>query len=212
MELFEAIHNRRTIRKFTADRPTKNDLEIILDAARMAPSAHNKQMWHFIVISNSELKEQLSHFVAEKYDEISSYTNDEEDLKKVKYSKGYATFFNRAPIVIAVLMTPFTNTTEKLVRSMGANEQEMMRLRPKPELQSIGAAIQNMSLAAYALGYGTCWMTAPVMAYKEMEKLLEVNEPEQLVALVCLGKSDNGHSDLALKNKKKLEEIVTYID
>lgn len=212
MELIEAIHNRRTIRKFKADKPTKNELEIILDAARMAPSAHNKQMWHFVVISKTELKDQLSHLVAEKYDEISSYTDDEEDLKKIKYSKAYATFFNQAPVVIAVLMTPFTNTVEKLIRSKGANEEEMLRLRPKPELQSIGAAIQNINLAAYALGYGTCWMTAPVMAYKEMEKILEIKEPEQLVALVCLGKSDNGHSDLALKNKKTLEEIVTYID
>lgn len=212
MELFDAIHNRRTIRKFKADIPSKDELKTILDAARMAPSAHNKQMWHFVVVSNTQLKDQLSVAVAEKYDEIASYTSDEDDLKKIKYSKGYATFFNRAPIVIAVLMTPFTNTTEKLVRANGADEEEMLRLRPRPDLQSIGAAIQNLSLAAYSLGYGTCWMTAPVMAYKELENLLDVNEPHQLVALVCLGKSDNGHSELALKNKKSLDEIVTYID
>ncbi|MGD9580745.1 MAG: nitroreductase family protein [Vampirovibrionia bacterium] len=212
MELFDALLNRRTIRKFKPDMPSKEEIEQILDAARMAPSAHNKQMWQFIVITNQHYKDQLSLVVASAYDKIISLTDDEEEIKKIKYSKGYATFFNRAPVVIAVLMDPFQNTVETLLRRKNYLETEIKRIRPAPDLQSIGAAVENLSLAAYGLGYGTCWMTAPIVAYEEIEEILSVDDSNQVVAMVCLGKSDNGHSELALKNKKSLEDIVTYID
>lgn len=57
----------------------------------------------------------------------------------------------------------------------------------RPDLQSVGAAIQNLALAAYARGYGVCWMTAPMLARDELEKILEVQQPWQLAALIPMG-------------------------
>jgi nitroreductase len=65
MELFEAIFNRRSIRNFTGKSISKEDLEKIVDAARLAPSATNRQMWDFIVITKEEiLSDILHHFHA----------------------------------------------------------------------------------------------------------------------------------------------------
>jgi len=52
MDLFEAIHTRRSIRSFTADPVSEADLTEVLRAAMTAPSAGNGQPWHFVVIDD----------------------------------------------------------------------------------------------------------------------------------------------------------------
>lgn len=61
MDVFEAMHTRRSIRKFDPDKPVSEaDLEKILAAAMSAPSAGNAQPWHFVVVTDAALKEELS--------------------------------------------------------------------------------------------------------------------------------------------------------
>jgi len=63
MDLFEAIYARRTIRTFTGKKIPKSDLEKMVDAGRLAPSATNRQKWDFIVITEKRtLDEILHHF------------------------------------------------------------------------------------------------------------------------------------------------------
>ena len=52
MEVFHAIHTRRSIRKFLPDPFPTSDVEQILAAAMTAPSAGNEQPWHFVVITD----------------------------------------------------------------------------------------------------------------------------------------------------------------
>lgn len=52
MDLFEAIHTRRSIRSFTADPVSESALTEMLRAAMTAPSAGNGQPWHFVVIDD----------------------------------------------------------------------------------------------------------------------------------------------------------------
>lgn len=61
MDVFEAIHTRRSIRKYDSARPvSEEDLEKVLAAAMTAPSAGNAQPWHFVVVSSPELRQRLS--------------------------------------------------------------------------------------------------------------------------------------------------------
>ncbi|MGE4299854.1 MAG: nitroreductase family protein [Desulfovibrionaceae bacterium] len=60
MDVLEAIHTRRSIRKYT-DRPVSEDVvRELLAAAMAAPSAGNAQPWHFVVITDQKLREQLA--------------------------------------------------------------------------------------------------------------------------------------------------------
>ncbi|MEW5819309.1 MAG: nitroreductase family protein, partial [Cyanobacteriota bacterium] len=61
MDLFEAIKTRKSVRKFKDDIPSKDDVKKIIDAARLAPSGHNKQNWYFIVIYNKDVQKQLKN-------------------------------------------------------------------------------------------------------------------------------------------------------
>jgi nitroreductase len=70
----------------------------------------------------------------------------------------------------------------------GVDGPDRDRARARPDLQSIGAAVQLLCTGAHAMGYGSCWMTAPVMAAPAIEALLAVEAPARLVAVVPIGK------------------------
>jgi len=60
LDLFEAIKGRRSVRVFTREEVTKEEVEKLIDAARWAPSAGNIQPWEFIVVRKPEIKRRLS--------------------------------------------------------------------------------------------------------------------------------------------------------
>jgi nitroreductase len=62
MDIFDAILNRRSIRKYTGERIPDERLEQLLKAAMYAPSAVNKQPWHFIIFRDTEIKRQIVEF------------------------------------------------------------------------------------------------------------------------------------------------------
>jgi nitroreductase len=62
MELMQAIFNRRSIRKYTGERISDEQLQLLLKAAMYAPSAVNKQPWHFIVFRDTQIKNSIVSF------------------------------------------------------------------------------------------------------------------------------------------------------
>jgi len=59
MDLFEAIKNRRSVRAFSSQPVSDEDIEKLIDAARWAPSAGNIQPWEFVVVRESQIKRGL---------------------------------------------------------------------------------------------------------------------------------------------------------
>ena len=60
MEVYQVIKIRRSVRDYKSDPVPEESLKKILDAARLAPSAHNSQQWKFIVVRNLEKRKQLA--------------------------------------------------------------------------------------------------------------------------------------------------------
>ena len=58
--LFEAIRTRRSIRSFTDEPVSQEDLDRMLEAAMCAPSANNRQLWHFVVIRDREMLRKVA--------------------------------------------------------------------------------------------------------------------------------------------------------
>ena len=82
MDVFEALFTRRSIRKFTAEPVSDEDLQLVLKAAMCAPSAHNKQPWHFVVVRDKAL------------------------LASIAERHPYAKMAAEAPVVIVVCANP----------------------------------------------------------------------------------------------------------
>lgn len=204
MDLMKLIKERRSVRQFIKEPIPQEDLEEIIEAARWAPSGGNKQGWKFIVIKNPELADEMSRMVGDKLDKLA----EEAGLgNKLKGNKVTATFFNQAPVTIAVFMERYISKIDEALEALDYNPLEIQRLRGQSDLQSIGAAIQNILLMAHNKGYGSCWLCSPNIASREIEKLLGVSENWQLKALVPIGKPAR---DYKAPVRKDLTEIVEY--
>ncbi len=205
MDLFEAIKHRRSVRSFTEEPVNEVDLKLILDAANWAPSARNQQPWRFIVIKDKKILFNMADAVNKKLDIIEKKAQEDKNDKLLKKSSRYRgpfTFFKSAPLTIAVVMAEYEGTG--LAAKVGVDASKF-----SSSLQSVSAAIQNFLLATHALGYGSCWMTGPLIAEPEISDILKVKKEEQLVALLPLGKYSLPPK---AKPRKTVEQVTTFIE
>jgi nitroreductase len=129
MEVFEAIKGRRSIRFYTEEEVTDEELNTLLEAATWAPSPCNKQSWRFVVVRKPETIEKL--------------------YKAASYSTQNQTFVKKAKTVIVVC------TDLDLYKTFPHRERALSLFT----IQETAAATQNLLLAAHALGLGACWVS-----------------------------------------------------
>lgn len=206
MELFDAIKGRKSIRRFKQAPIPDEDIRKILDAGRLAPSANNTQPWSFLVIKDRAVLARMAAAVRQQIDRMIPHAEDEKQAQRLAAYKGtYYTFFEKAPLVIAVFLEGYDAGTDKLLVRMGCPAEEIKRLRPMPGLQSVAAAIEHMLLACHALGYGSCWMTGPLVAQEAFEELLGYGKEKFIAALLPVGVPDE---DPPARPRKALAELM----
>ena len=209
MDLFEAIRGRKSIRRFKQHPVPDNDIRKILDAGRLAPSANNTQPWSFLVIQDGAVLKSMADATREMVDRMIPYAESEKQAQRLAaYKINYYTFFEKAPVVIAVFMEAYDAGTDRLLAKMGHSAEDIKRLRPLPGLQSVSAAIENMLLAIHSLGYGSCWMTGPLVAQESFEKLLGFGKEKSIVALLPVGVPDENPP---ARSRKPLEDMMRII-
>lgn len=150
MDVFKAIKGRRSVRVFTDEPVSEDEVNQLLDAARWAPSAGNIQPWKFIVVQNAKTKHGLVEAALDQ------------------------TFIEEAPVVFVVCANPTRSS-----RRYGSRGARLYCL------QDTAAAIQNIHLAAYAMGLATCW----VGTFREEKARRVLNIPDNLrpVAIIPVG-------------------------
>ena len=205
MEFRQVLEARCSVRSFKSDKIKPDDLKEMVRLGAMAPSVNNYQPWKFIVITNRELLQNMAKIVAETISALplNSSQSASNILSQVEW---FATFFREAPAVIALTMEKAETVLEK---SVTLSPEEINRMRNFPDIQSAGACIQNILLAATDLGYGACWLSAPLMAKQELEKLLEIPDSSSLMAFVAIGKPMHTPKP---KNRKNIDEILSWKD
>ena len=209
MDLFEAILGRKSIRRFEQTPVPDEDIKRILDAGSLAPSANNTQPWRFIVVKNRTVLKQMAEAVRQMIDRMIPYADNEQQAQRLAaYKNIYYTFFENAPVVITVLMEGYDAGTDRLLAKMGYSPEDIRRLRPLPGLQSVAAAIENMLLAIHALGYGSCWMTGPIVAQEAFERLLGFGKEKSIVALLPVGRPSENPS---ARPRRPLEDNMRTI-
>ncbi len=205
MEFKEVAEKRTSIRQFKNESIPVEDLKMIVKLGGTAPSVNNSQPWKFYVITNRELLQKMADVVAKKIGSLPGNKSRVSNHIK-KQTEWFATFFKDAPALIAVSMSTYESVLEK---GVDLDHDQINRGRKHPDIQSAGAAVQNMLLAAVDMGYGACWMSAPVMAAAELDELTATKEGYETVAYVAVGVPE---AEKAPKAKKPLEEIFKLID
>ncbi|MGI6752240.1 MAG: nitroreductase family protein [Anaerovoracaceae bacterium] len=196
--MIETISSRRSIRKYKRKEVPREIIEQVLKAAILAPSSKNRQPWKFIVVTGESKKDMLSYFkrgieLEEKGEGL--LPNSRQHLNSAKYSMR---IMEEAPVVVFVLNPIGFGMNRTL------NIEE--RVSEICNIQSIGAALQNMTLMATDLGMGSLWICDIFFAYRELEKWLGTGE--QLVAAMALGYADEKP---APRPRYEMEDIVKWI-
>jgi len=212
MPPLDFIYQRQSIRRFT-DQPVDDaDLEAILTAATYAPSGKNLQNWHFVVVKSKETIEALAAIVARKNADLAALLPPDK-AKSLSNMAPYHTVFKYAPVVILVYAGPYPTVADDLagIDRPLATAAATDVAAGCPGVQNAAAALENLLLAAAALGYGTCWMTGPTYAAAEITAYLGFDKPGyHLTALTPLGIPAGEKS--ANPRRKPLNEVVTIIE
>ena len=128
MEVLEAIKARRSIRRYKTTPVDDKTLELVLEAARWAPSWANTQCWRFIVVRDSKIKDELAN--------ITTYNNPATEA------------IRNAPVVIVACA--------ELGKS-GYYDGELATDKGDWYMFDVAVAMQSLVLAAHSLGLGTVY-------------------------------------------------------
>lgn len=171
MELYEAITQRRSIRKFKPDPVPQDVVHRIMEMALWAPSGMNRQNWFFLVMTG-ERKAAMVEIIGKSYRYVQPVLEEvfADKPGAIKFTKQFFERLGGAPVIVFAY---YTATGEK----------------EETSIQSVAAAIQNLLLAAHAEGLGACWMTGPLHVAEEINDFLEIRD-KTLAAVVPIGYPD----------------------
>ena len=182
------VRGRASVRRYLPDPVPREDVSAMVGLAVRAANAGNAQMWRFVAVDDPAARVGLRRAVDAALDAMAAWPELAGMGKEMKALRAYATFFADAPLVMAVFALPYASRADEMLGAHGVSREKHDRLRARPDLQSVGAAVQLFCTAAYALGYGACWMTAPVLAAPAIEKLLGTEPAARLAAIVPVGR------------------------
>jgi nitroreductase len=186
----KVIQDRRSIREYTTDPVSEEDLAMILEAARQAPSGENAQPWRFIVVNDPLTRKKLgaiagggsgrrftAEFVTKKMQERFA-TLEDEAKKKAAFEKltsgQVSAFLADAPLDLVIV-----------------GKKDVWDLP-----YDTSATIENILLMVTALGLGACWVIAPCIDIRDEEKikeLLAIPEGMKAISIISIGHPTRPH-------------------
>ena len=174
-ETLRTIRDRHSVRTFTRDDVTDDEISVLLQAANAAPSAHNQQAWRFIIL-RGEKKQELAQLVTAQ---SAAFPRPAAALLRMG-----AKSIISAPVVIAVANTgDLIKHGTELFKVEKEIAHDFFRTM---EIQSSAAAVENILLAATSLGLGTVWLGVLYLIKDAVLRFL--GEPEgEFMAVVPVG-------------------------
>lgn len=167
MSVFETIKKRRSIGKMTQERPSRQQIKQLLEAATHAPNHHKVEPWKFIVLAG-KAREELGLIMAES---LASHLDETASDKAQARLNKERTKLLRSPVVIAVVA--------QLPRLPNVLEIE--------NIEAVAAAVQNMLLAAEEMGLACMWRTGDAAYDPRVKQWLGLTPAEHIVAFVYVG-------------------------
>jgi nitroreductase len=187
---FEVIKTRRAVRNYKSTPIPKKHVQMILEAARMAPSAGNQQPWQLLVVDDPakilELREECVAMQLDRFKTQGNPTAEEIEKFKDKAGKG-ADKYLKAPVQIIVLVDKKAPYPDYIIKDGSL----------------IGGTIL---LAARALGYGTVFVTDAIPE-SATRKVFSIPDHYERICVIPLGIPEEWP---ATPPKKALEQVVSF--
>lgn len=188
MDVKTAIRTRRSVRKYKSTPVPKDLILELLEEANLAPSATNRQPWEFVVVNRSFL-DRLDEILQDAFRERVAGVSEEVMRRAIKdlslpvedggdRLKALGSFYRTlggAPVAVGVSLP-----------------REKDPWVWKNNISDSAAAVENLLLAAWDRGLGTCWMAGPLKARADaIAAFLGIPPDRELVAIVTLGYPDH---------------------
>ena len=187
MDVTQAIKDRRSIRKYRTEPVPEEALNTILEAARWAPSWSNTQCWRLIIVRDSETRSKLADALI---------------IGQAGGKNAATEAVRNAPVVIVACARRWLS---------GCYRDEERRGMPATDkgegwyMFDLGLAMQNVTLAAHALGLGT--VHVGMFDVDEVAKLLGIPENVAVVEIMPLGWPDE---EPPARPRRDVSEFVFY--
>lgn len=187
---------RRSIRTYTSDAVPPAVIDRLLQAATLAPSAHNRQPWRFAVLRDGEAKAKLARAMGERL--VEHRTRDGDDAAAIARDadRSFARITG-APVVLLVCIS--------LAEMDAYPDASRRQAEFLMAVQSAAMAAQNLLLMAHAEGWAACWMCAPLFCGDVAAAALALPEGWQPQGLVSLGRAASAGRE---RGRRPLSEVV----
>ena len=201
-ELMAVVRQRLTSRQFNAAIPVPREhIELVLEAARHAPSGANAQPWHYIAVSDPAVKKKIADYFVEEQRRRAKL--------KMKFPTPNYRGLETAPgFVVVVADFRFMRAFPVLLDGSELDEQYQANAE-RILLQSVAASTMSAHLAAAALGYQVWWVTAigQEAAQEALKPLLGIPEDLAVIDIMLFGVP----AKLPYKRwKKTLPQILSW--
>lgn len=194
--MLDAIAARRSIRKFKNTPVPRHIIEEIIKAGALAPSSKNRQPWHFVVTTGKAKEEALSTMEQGLHREAQQPLLPE-SAQYIAGAWNTLAIMRQAPVIIFVV--------NPLGLDLLTPQSAENRVFEICNAQSVGAAVENMSLAAVENGLGSLWICDIYFAYRELCAWL--NCGGELAAAFALGYA--GEAPMP-RPRKTFDDIVEW--
>lgn len=185
MELKYTIQNRRSIRKFKDTYVSKKIIKDLINCARLAPSAKNRQPWKFIIVPK-HIKNQIADIMLEK-EKTSKISLEKKIYNNNSSVKSTAKVMKEAPVLILVLKPYDSNWATG-------------------DCLSIGAAIEHICLRATDLGLVSLWIRDIVYTKEQISELVNHTDME-VISAISIGYPDENPNQ---RPRKALDEVLEW--
>ena len=213
-DLATLIKGRRSIRRWQDKDVSEELLLQAIELATWAPSGGNQQNWRFYIIKNKSTLKAIGDAVQASSDLINSWpeANRSATPPPSAAPRG-AGFFQNAPAAIAVAASAYRSGVDMILEIRAkvdprADEIRNCRNIADSRIQNIASAIAHLLLVLHQMGIGTLWMTGPMQAKKEIEKLLKVPPELDIVAFIPVGYPAESPVSRGRKPVKEVCEII----
>ena len=198
-DFFEKIRRRRTVREFS-DKPVPVEIiENAIRAAGSAPSGANMQPWHFVAVSNSEIKSRMRESAEKEERELYDHRASDEWLKALEPLETNAEkpFMEVAPWLITVFLKKFSF------------DEHGRKLKNYYTSESVGIACGFLLASLHWSGLATLTHTPSPMKF--LNEVLERPAHERAYMVIVAGHPADD-AQVPVIGKKPLEDIATFLD
>ena len=172
------VRGRRSVRYYQEREVPRQLIEEVLEAARWAPSPHGRQPWRFAILTRPDLKERLADAMGATWRANLAMDREPEEVINQRLEQSRQRLL-RAPVLIIPCLY-----VQELDQYPDAQRQQAETIMA---IQSLGAAVENLMLAAWSLGLESGWMCAPLFCPEIVCQALDLDPALTPHALITLG-------------------------